>query len=191
MRRRCIKRLPFVSVAPRDEEVRAELPGDDLVPDPDSVMDRGFTVPGDPGEVWPWLVQLGKQRAGWYLPAALEHVIPRSRRATRVIDSRWQGLAVGDVIPDYGGLRETFEAVVVQAPTTLVYRSQRRGMRISWAIVLGQDELAPRSPATRVHLRLRLGPVRRRWLVDTLGELVDFGTVAVLAAGLNERLNRG
>jgi len=31
-------------------------------------MDRGFTVDTAPEAVWPWLVQLGKRRAGWYLP---------------------------------------------------------------------------------------------------------------------------
>lgn len=41
---------------------------------------------------------------------------------------------------------------------------------------------------TRIHLRLRLGSVRRKWLVNTAGELVDILTIAVMAAGLRERL---
>jgi hypothetical protein len=44
---------------------------------------------------------------------------------------------------------------------------------------------------TRVHLRLRLGPVRRKWLAGTAGEFVDFLTIAGLAAGLRERLVTG
>jgi hypothetical protein len=39
-----------------------------------------------------------------------------------------------------------------------------------------------------VHLRLRLGPVRRRWLARTAGEFVDALTIAAMAAGLRERL---
>ena len=39
-----------------------------------------------------------------------------------------------------------------------------------------------------VHLRLRLAPVRRVWLAESLGGLVDALTVAGLAAGLRERL---
>ena len=31
-------------------------------------MDRAFEVSAPPDVVWPWLVQLGKARAGWYLP---------------------------------------------------------------------------------------------------------------------------
>jgi hypothetical protein len=43
------------------------------------------------------------------------------------------------------------------------------------------------TPRTRVCLRLRLNPVRRRQLAR-LGELVDVRTVAGMAAGLRERL---
>ena len=39
-----------------------------------------------------------------------------------------------------------------------------------------------------MHLRLRLGPVRRVWLAETFGELVDAVTIAGMAAGLRERL---
>jgi hypothetical protein len=34
-------------------------------------MSGGFTVAAPPAAVWPWLVQLGKKQAGWYLPATL------------------------------------------------------------------------------------------------------------------------
>ena len=57
-------------------EAAAPLPGDDLVPSADVVMDRAFTVSAPAEEVWPWLVQLGKQRAGWYLPRRLERLLP-------------------------------------------------------------------------------------------------------------------
>jgi hypothetical protein len=39
-----------------------------------------------------------------------------------------------------------------------------------------------------VHLRLRLGPVRRKWLTRTAGEFIDALTIAGMAAGLKERL---
>ena len=67
------------------EERAAHLPGDDLVA-ADVVMDRGFDLPAVPEVVWPWLVQLGKRRAGWYLPASVERWMPRSRRALRHVD---------------------------------------------------------------------------------------------------------
>jgi hypothetical protein len=146
-------------------------------------MDRGFTLPSRPLTVWPWIAQLGKHRAGWYLPRRLERFVPPSRRATREIDSRWQRLAPGDVIPDYGGRDETFTVVVIDPPIALVYRSRRGRTDVTWSILLRPD-----GEQTRVLLRLRLGPVRRVRLATTAGELIDLLTITAMAAGLRERL---
>jgi hypothetical protein len=168
-------------------EVARALPGDGVVPNADVVMDRAFTLETPPAEVWPWLVQLGKKRGGWYFPRRVERFLPASRRATHTVENRWQGVKPGDVIPDYGGPSETLEAVTVDPPNALVYRSRRGRMDLSWAIVL----TAPSPDETRVQLRLRLGPVRRRWLATTAGEAMDVLTIAGMAAGLRERLARG
>lgn len=180
-------RSALAAVASTPAEVTAALPGDEIVPRLDAVMDRGFTIARAPGDVWPWIVQLGKERAGWYLPRTVERLLPPSRRAARRIDPRWQSLALGDVVPDWGGAEATFEVVEIQAPRTLVYRSQRGRVRLSWAIVLSEVPAASGS-ATRIHLRLRLGALRRPWLADTVGDAVDLLTVAGMAAGLAERV---
>jgi hypothetical protein len=166
------------------EEVAAPMPGDELVPHADVVMDRAFTLDAEPERVWPWFVQLGKRRAGWYLPAYAERLIPLNRRGLRHLDERWQGLAVGDVIPDWGGRDETFTVAALRAPHTLVHTSRRGKADVSWAITLSPYGRG----ATRVRLRLRIGPVKRRWLAEHGGGLVDLVTVAGLAAGLAERL---
>jgi hypothetical protein len=48
-----------------DQEVRRAMPGDDVVPDAASTT-RAMTIAARPGQVWPWLVQLGYGRGGWY-----------------------------------------------------------------------------------------------------------------------------
>lgn len=159
------------------------MPGDELLPHPDAVMDRGFTVSGTPEQVWPWIVQLGKGRAGWYLPRRIERLLPRDNRAIRVVDPQWQNLGPGDIVADYGR-NETLEVVSIEASHTLVYTSQRRRMTLTWVIVLSPAS----TDTTRVHLRLRLGPIRRKRLVATVGELFDWLTIAAMAAGLSERL---
>ena len=160
-------------------------------------MDRAFTVAAPPAAVWPWLVQLGKKRAGWYLPAAAERFLPPGRRAARGIRLAWQRLGPGDVIPDYGGRDETFQVAAIEPESALVYRSTRGRMNVTWSITLlpvtGGFPAAAGLPAaaaehTRVHLRLRLGPVRRKWLARTEGEFIDALTIAGMAAGLKERL---
>jgi len=62
-------------------------------------------------------------------------------------------------------------------------------MQVSWSITLTvlPDSGVDAQPLTRIHLRLRLGSVRRKWLVNTAGELLDILTIAVMAAGLRER----
>jgi hypothetical protein len=174
----------FAVIAATAAERSASLPGDQIVARPDVVMDRGFCLPAPPQAVWPWIVQLGKARSGWYLPRRAERWIPERRRALRRLDPRWQALAVGDVIPDWGGRRATFQVAVMIPPAALVYRSVRGATNLSWAIILTPAGTA----ATRLHLRLRLGPVRRQRLAATAGDLVDRLTIAGLAAGLRERL---
>ncbi len=174
----------FGSVQASPADVERSLPGDDLVPDPDVVMNRGFDLPAPPEAVWPWFLQLGKRRAGWYLPRSVERLVPPSRRGLRRLDPTLVAEAhVGHVIPDWGGRRATFEMAVLEPPHALVHTTRRGDTDGSWAIVL-----APYDGGTHVQLRLRLAPVEHRWLANSLGEVVDAATVAGLAAGLRERL---
>lgn len=175
---------PFVSVRPTADEVRAHRPGDGLVAPADVVMDRAFTLDAPPERVWPWFVQLGKHRGGWYLPWPLERLIPPRRRALRGIDPALQRLRVGDVIPDWGGRHATFTVTQLDAPHTLVHWSRRRQTELSWAIHLD----ARGDTRTRVHLRLRMAPVKRRRVAAVAGGFVDLLAVAALVAGLRERI---
>ncbi len=173
----------FAAVSASAAEVAAPCVGDELVAPADVVMDRAFTLDASPEAVWPWLVQLGKGRAGWYLPRSVERFVPPARRAIRRIGPAWQLLQVGDVIPDYGGRDASFEVAIIDAPHSIVYISTRGRTHISWAI-----SLTAVAPGTRVRLRLRLAPVRRRWLANSVGEFFDAATIAGMAAGLRERL---
>jgi hypothetical protein len=179
----------FGSVAASPDDVARALPGDDLVPDADVVMDRAFDLPAPPEVVWPWFLQLGKRRAGWYLPRSVERFVPRSRRGLRHLEPALVAEAhVGHVIPDWGGRDATFEIAVLEPPHALVHTTRRGRTDGSWAIVLTVPEKQQRNGATHVQLRLRLSPVRRRWLARSVGEGFDAATVAGLAAGLRERL---
>jgi hypothetical protein len=170
---------------PTAAERGAQLPGDGVVPEPDVVLDRGLDLPAPPPVLWPWVVQLGKDRGGWYLPAAIERVIPAQRRGLRAIDSRFQSLAVGSAVPDWGGPQAESEVVLIDPDHALVYRSERGRVQLSWAIILTQA-----GDGTRLHLRLRLGGIRRRRVAAAAGGLFDRLTVAGLAAGLRERLRQ-
>jgi len=171
------------------QQHRLRLIGDEVIPDAGLVFDRAATFAASPHEVWPWVVQLGKKRAGWYMPSRLEPWIvwSKERRAATHIDERWQHLEVGDRVPDYGGKNEWFEVSEFEPPHTLVYRSERNAGSFSWALVL--SEVAP--GRTRLHARFRgtltSTGIKRR-AIETLGDLFDSVTVEVMFAGLRERV---
>ena len=172
------------------------LPGDRVLPRADPVMDRHLDLAGPVEVVWPWLEQLGKDRAGWYLPRAVERFLPPGRRASRRVEDRWLGLAVGDTVPDWGPGHPVFEVLEIEPPHHLVYWSERprrpgrRGVprppvRMTWALVL-----SPGAPGrSHLHLRRRLDLGRPAGPVATYGGgALDLVTVRLLGRGLNERL---
>ncbi|MEO5950002.1 MAG: hypothetical protein ABIQ04_00990 [Candidatus Saccharimonadales bacterium] len=175
----------FSKIRPTEQEVARPLPGDEIVENADVIMDRAFTLAGSPEEVWKWFMQLGKNRSGWYFPRSVEYFILPKKRALRTIDPRLQNLRVGTVIDDWGGRHATFEVAVLDPPFTLVHISKRGNTYLSWAIILEPAK----DGSTRVQLRLRISPVRQKWLVVSVGGLADILTVAGLAAGLRERLS--
>jgi len=166
--------------------MREPMPGDELVPDANVVMDRVFELAAPPATVWPWFVQLGKNRGGWYLPRAVERLIPPRRRGLRHIEPALQAPAVGDGFDDWGGRRAYLDTALIVAANALVYTSRRGRVDLSWAIALA--EAGTDGGRTQVRLRLRLAHVRRTGLANSGGDRFDALTVAGLAAGLRERL---
>jgi hypothetical protein len=81
------------------EDVVRELPGDQLVPGAPVLDTRSIEIDAPPSDVWPWLLQMGYGRAGWYSYDTIDMVGASSRR----IVPEWQTLAVGDVVPTHPG----------------------------------------------------------------------------------------
>lgn len=81
------------------EEATRSLPGDDLVNAAQSADTRGITIEAPADVVWPWLVQMGYERGGWY---SIDQLDVRGKSANRIVDE-WQALAVGDVVPTHPG----------------------------------------------------------------------------------------
>ena len=69
-----------------EEEVTAALPGDELTPPPVDQCTRAITIAAPPEEVWPWLVQMGADRGGFYSYAWMENLFGlRIRNADRIL----------------------------------------------------------------------------------------------------------
>ncbi len=77
-----------------DEEVSMTMPGDELIPDAAGAT-HAIGIDASPQDVWPWLVQIGYGKAGWYSYDWIDNDFKPS--ADRIIPE-FQDLAVGDKI---------------------------------------------------------------------------------------------
>jgi proline iminopeptidase len=78
-----------------DEEVTGPYPGVGLVPKGERSPTMAVTIGATPGQVWPWLVQLGGDRGGWYSWDRLDN---GGRPSATEVHPEWQHLAIGDYV---------------------------------------------------------------------------------------------
>ena len=118
-------------------EAGRTLPGDELVPDPSTVETRGITIMAPPAAVWPWLVQMGYGRGGWYSYDALD----MKGSSSDTIRPELQQLAVGDTVqtdPEGG-----FVARIVDPERALVLYVDPEIMASRRPASTGPREVAP------------------------------------------------
>lgn len=75
------------------------LPGDDLATGPVTYFTRAITIDAPPSTVWPWIVQIGQDRAGFYSNTWLENMTGSNIHNADSIHPEWQQRAVGDRVP--------------------------------------------------------------------------------------------
>ena len=78
------------------DEVVRPLPGDDLVANPLYVTTRAISVKAPANAVWPWLVQLGQNRGGFYTYDVLENLMGLDIHSAAAIRPEWQDLHAGE-----------------------------------------------------------------------------------------------
>jgi hypothetical protein len=172
-------------------ERHSELPGDDVVSHPDLDITHATTVHAPPEEVWPWVVQVGWHRGGWYTPRWVDRLLfPANAPSAEEVLPRWQGLRVGDVVPD--GPPETEcgftvlelrprQRLLLHSTTHLPLSWRRRGWAAvdwSWVFVLhpvGEG-------ATRVVFRWRA--VCRPWWLRWAAQAALVPADAVMSRGM-------
>jgi hypothetical protein len=157
------------SVRAQPGETRRTLPGDDLVPNAHSFT-HAITIERPRSDVWPWLVQMGAGRAGWYSYDRIDNGgIPSLDR----IAPELQEIAIGDVFPAMPGVTEGFVVLGFYAEHYLILgwpSPAGQPPMTTWAFVLEE----PTPGRTRLIVRAR-GDARYRppfglprWTVNTL-----------------------
>jgi len=181
------------------DEAIAPLPGDEVVPDAMTSETRGITIDAPPAAVWPWLVQMGYGRGGWYSYDAVD----MAGHSTDRILPEHQGLKAGDLVPTHPGggfvvrLIDPEKALVLFADTSLMQeqpatdeaslnvratgavleRAQPTDFAASWAFVLeplpgGRTRLLER-------VRARFGETDQPWQRYTM-PLMGFGVFVMV-----------
>lgn len=101
-------------------ERRASLPGDEIVPGARSPSTMAVTIDAPPSEVWPWLVQMGCDRAGFYSWDGLDN---GGRPSASEIHPEWQDLEIGDRVLCTPDSRYWFQVERLEQDRVLVLRS--------------------------------------------------------------------
>jgi hypothetical protein len=98
----------------------ASLPGDEVVPQAKGSSTMAITIDAPPSAVWPWLVQMGCDRAGFYSWDRLDN---GGRPSATEIHPEWQTLAVGDRIVCTPDAKAWFDVERLEPERVLVLRS--------------------------------------------------------------------
>lgn len=201
-----------------NSELREPLPGDDVLRQPKVEWTRATTIEAPPESVWPWIVQMGFGRGGWYTSEAFDRIVWRiDNPSSDAILPQWQHPEVGDIVPDGPGFSAYFRVIRIDDGEAIVYRSIRHPYRghpvdpedasalvrleqelidgglyldFSWVFVLRSVEPG----STRLIVRTRASYESRwLWFAEVPLGLVDLLHVSTMFRGIARRaegLNR-
>ena len=187
-----------------DDEATRVLPGDELVTDAQYVTTRSLTIHAPAEAVFPWLVQLGQNRGGFYTYDALENLFCLNIYSADSIHAEWQELQPG---VDYVSLdpQQTMKMTIVQlqAPQTMVLRTGAPGeapqepgdffkqeIAGTWAFIVRPLD----ATTSRLIVRLRVGwrpTAAARLAAWTLLEPAHFIMERGMMLGIKKRAEAG
>ncbi len=183
-----------------DAEVHRILPGDDLIPTPQYVATRAITIRARAGAVWPWLVQMGQGRGGFYSYDWLENLAGLDIRSADRIIPELQHLDPGEIIrlAPHIGMAVTAiipeRALVIRSVADIrtgrpVDRGDPRFFDWSWAFILDESG----EHATRLIVRERADFIPSPGMT-VLGTLafgpIDFAMSRKMLLGIKQRAER-
>lgn len=121
-----------------EQERAMRLPGDELVAEPEWTYDHAVSIDVPRSAVWPWLVQLGQRRGGFYSYQGLENLVGCQIRNVTEIRPELQSLSVGDTIILHGRSGFGPEVVRLDPEHALVLGGppNERGSQATWGFYL-------------------------------------------------------
>jgi hypothetical protein len=132
-----------------DEEVGRAMVGDEIVKNPTFNATRAVTINAPANEIWPWIVQIGYRRAGFYSWDRLDNAgIPSAEQLL----PEFQTLKAGDTIPLDSETDATVQSLEPNKHLLLVFTS---GSRATWAWGLYEIDGGRTRLVTRLRYRTK------------------------------------
>ncbi|WP_142117842.1 SRPBCC family protein [Rarobacter faecitabidus] len=164
------------------------LPGDELMAYADHQSTRAVTIRTSPARIWPWLVQLGQDRGGFYSYDWLENLIGLDIHSLDEISDELQHLEVGDHVSLADGV--TLAVADLESDSHLVLHGVADSGRpalpfdFTWSFILRRS--APARTRLIVRERYRyLGPLAP--VIVEPASLVSFVMSRKMLIGIKER----
>lgn len=152
------------------EERGKALPGDNWVKIPQTVRTRAIRIQAQPDAIWPWLLQLGSGRGGFYTFELIERLRSLNHQAGHQLEPKLQQLQLGDQIALAQNIK--LQVLDIQAEKSLVLGSPDPEPHAwSWAFVIEPES----AYSSRLLVRERYGRVNSRglYLLHRLVLLID------------------
>jgi len=119
------------------EDDHRALPGDALIPNAPYALTHAIDIEAPPALVWPWLMQLGCDRGGWYSIDALDH---GGEPSVAELRADWSERRVGDTVHATPALDGGYTVRELEPQRCLVLGAEAERMgghiRTSWSFVL-------------------------------------------------------
>jgi len=166
-----------------DEEISRIMPGDDIVAAPTFNATRAVTVNAPPRDIFPWIVQMGVTRAGWYSYDLLDNL---GRPSARTILPECQPIKIGDLIPmspdgKHGVHVKDFK------PDEWILWWNKNG-KTSW--VWGFYPVTETQTRLVTRVRVKYNPLSLDFIFDLLIEFCDIIMMRKCMLGIKERAER-
>lgn len=182
-----------------DEETALALPGDEFVEEPAAQLTRAITIDATREQVWPWIVQLGANRGGFYTYDRLENLFGLDIHSADDIVDEWQELAVGDAV--YADRAQTggwyvvdlrpHEALALKVGDLTAGRPIRRDEKLKWEFLWTFALRDTPAGGTRLLVRERVAfdSVITKALMAPVG-LASFVMTRGMLLGIKSRVER-
>ena len=163
-----------------DEEVVRPMPGDEIVSQPIFNATRAVTINAPPEAIWPWILQIGIKRAGWYSYDLIDNL---GKPSAREILPEFQNIRIGDIIPMSPDGKQGLY-VKEFMPNNWMHWGDKEG-RVSWVWGLYPSNDSQTRLITRVRMRYNwLSPAI---LFDLMLDVGDIVMMRKCMLGIKER----